>query len=302
MHPSNNKNRIDRFKESVENALGMKAKKTKEMAATTGFATIYGLLFASLLFAPLPLPSGKVQVQCSEFDPNDCANPCYVESPFENEEFHDANSREDCDRILQKVLKDIEDQGNALEAAYDAAKKCDTTYDEELKTNDLQHRLNTARAANTASEIFWECMGLGGGAAGGTASGAWVIKTIKGATVTVTRFGSAAGFTLVVGIGTYKICKDMRMNTAQNEVDAANNLEKNADGLALKKRERCREDTNYDAAIRDHLLWDGMYDTRRVDRRGRLIFSMWQRLTNKARADHRKCLEQFPVGDCGTTE
>ena len=79
MRTLNNKIKIDGFKESVENALGMRAKKLKEMAATAGFATIYGLLFAGILLAPLP--SGKVQAQCAEFDPNDCAHPCYVPRP-----------------------------------------------------------------------------------------------------------------------------------------------------------------------------------------------------------------------------
>ena len=53
MHPSNNKNRIDGFKEGVENALEMRAKKLKEMAEPTGLSVIYGLLFAGILLAPL---------------------------------------------------------------------------------------------------------------------------------------------------------------------------------------------------------------------------------------------------------
>ena len=299
MHPSNNKNRIDGFKESVDNALGMKAEKTKEMAATAGVSVIYGLLFAGLLLSPLPLPSGKVQAQCAEFDPNDCAHPCYVPRPdYSNDEFHDATSREDCDRILQEVLKDIEKRWEDIEAAGKAAELCDETYADALKTNDLQHRLNMARAANTASEIFWECMGLGAAAGGTTASGGWVIKTIKRTTVTVGRFGALAGFTLVVGIGTFAICKKLRSDTAQNEVDAANNLKKHADELALKKRDRCREDTNYNAATRRYRHWKGPYK----GRRGRWMLSMRRQLQDKARADYRKCLEQFPVGDCGTTE
>ena len=55
----------------------------------------------------LALPGGEVQAQSAEYDPNDCANPCYVLSPFHNEEFDAANSRADCDRILQEVLKKI---------------------------------------------------------------------------------------------------------------------------------------------------------------------------------------------------
>lgn len=309
MRKLNKRINLDRANDAADNASQQEAtmrnasKKTpwhlrlKGMAATAGVAVIYGLLFASILLAPLP--SGKVQAQCAEFDPNDCAHPCYVPRPdYNNDEFHDATSREDCDRILQEVLEDINDRWEEIEAAGEAAYECDKTYERELKTNDLQHRLNMARAANTASEIFLECMGLGGAAAGGTASGGWVIKTIKRTTVTVTRFGVAAGFTLVVGIGTFAICKKLRSDTAQDEVDAANNLKEHADELALKKRDRCREDTNYDDATRQYRRWKGPHKSRR----GRWLPSVRQKLQDQARADHQKCLEQFPVGDCGTTE
>ena len=61
MHTLNNKNRIDESTGIVENILGMKAKKTpwhlrfapgvlnmKGIAATTGIASFFGLLFAGL--------------------------------------------------------------------------------------------------------------------------------------------------------------------------------------------------------------------------------------------------------------
>ena len=176
---------------------------------------------------------------------------------------------------------------------------CDKIYDEELKTNDLQHRLNMARAAITADEIFWECMGLGGAAAGGTASGGWVIKKIKRTTVTVVRVGSAAAG-LIVSFAVYKTCKDTRDDTAQNEVDAANQAKAHADKVDLNKRDRCRRNTNYERTIRSYRLWKGgRYPSGkgyRYNPGGR------RNAINRANADPAKCLALFPSGDCGTTE
>lgn len=263
--------------------------KLKGIAATAGIGLLYGLLFAGLLLSPLP--SGKVQAQCEDY------TPCYA-----NLEFEDANSRDDCDKILKDVLADIDRRWKKIKAAYDAAKKCDTTYDEELKTADLQHKLHMARAANQAQEIFWECLGfagLAGGTAGGTSSRLSI--RIRGSLVTIGRVGSGI-LGLVVSIGAFAICQDLRDHTAQDEVDAANNLKKNADELALRKRDRCRRNTNYERVIRRYNAWRGSRPSGGPRRPSNYRLGTYRSLQAQAREDYRKCLEQFPVGDCGTTE
>ena len=139
------------------------------------------LALAGILLA---LPSGKVQSQ-SNSPTNSAGRPIY-----NNPEFGDAASREDCDRILKEVLADIENQWTQIKNDATAAYDCNRTYRDELKTNDLQLRLNMARAANTAQEIFWECMGIAGVAGGGARGAArWSIARISTATVTVVRVG-----------------------------------------------------------------------------------------------------------------
>lgn len=297
MRTLNNKIKIDGFKESVENALGMRAKKLKEMAATAGFATIYGLLFAGLLLAPLPLPSGKVQAQCAEFDPNDCAHPCYVPRPdYSNDEFHDAASREDCDRILKEVLEDINDRWENIEAAGKAAIACDTDYADDLKTNDLAHKAAYASAANTGKGLLLTCLGLGTPVVTGVSARVGWISGGK-ISITLARVGTGVlgGITFLASL---VFCKRLANGAAQDEIDVADKIKEHADIVALRDRDRCRETTNYYAATRQYRYWKGPYK----GRRGGWRLSMRRQLQDQARADYRKCLEQFPVGDCGTTE
>ena len=301
MSSLNNKIKIDRFKEGVENALGMQAKKFKEMAATFGFATIYGLLFAGILLAPLPLPSGKVQAQCAEFDPNDCANPCYVAPPpprYSNAEFDAAASREDCDRILQEVLKKIEQKTTEINENLEAAKACDTTYDEQLTTNDLNHKRAIAQAAKDARDIFWECMGYGGAAGVGAGKTYhWAIGIIRTASVTVVRVGTGV-VGGVVSIGVFLACKETRDDTVQSLIDVANKTKEHADKVALMKRDNCREDTNYRNAKRKHYTW---HPRRSSSGKGYFPGGR-QNAISRANADHAKCLDLFPSGDCGVNE
>ena len=270
MSPLNSKNGIDNSSgigqdnpNEAMNATDQSKKSPWRLRFAGTILAVAGLLLA-------PLPSGKVQAQCAEFDPNDCAHPCYVPRPdYSNDEFHDAASREDCDRILQKVLEDIEKRWKEIKAAGEAVIACDTDYADDLKRNDLQHKLDIANAINAAKGLFWSCMGFGGtGAVGGSMAGTyrWAVKNITTGAVTVARVGS--------GIATYKICKDTRDDTAQSYIDTANQAKAHADKVALTKRDRCRETTNYDAAFREHFLWSEMYNTDRVYRRGRLILSM----------------------------
>ena len=289
-----NNNRIDGFKEGVENALGMRAKKPKEMAATAGVAVIYGLLFAGLLFAPL-LP--HLASQSNSPTNNSPTNSVHRDVFYNNDEFRDAASREDCDRILQEVLKKIKDQDDEINDAWEAAERCDEDYNESLKTNNLNHLSLMAQAAKDARDLFWECMGFGATAGGGTTTVGWIVTKIKRATVTVTRFGVAAGAGVVVGIGVFIACKETRDDTVQSLIDVANKAKEHADSVALRRRDNCREDTNYARAKRRYDNWHPRLINGKAYRSGGRRSAI-----NRANADHAKCLALFPSGDCGTTE
>ena len=265
----------------------------KEIAATAGIGALYGLLFANLLFAPL-LP--HLAAQSNSPINNAPTNSVHRDVYYNNPEFRDANSREDCDRILKELLEKIKNKSRKITKDWEAAEECDKTYERELKTADLQHKLDMARAANTASEIFSDCLGIGG-LAGGTAAGAtygWK-ATFRGATVAISRVGSGV-IGLVVSIGAFAVCEDLRDDTAQDAVDAANKIKKNADELALLKRDRCRETTNYERAKRKFQRWH-----RRGGKTSRGQGGHWW-AKRRANADHAKCLALFPSGDCGTTD
>ena len=291
MHKLNNENRIDRFKESDENALEMRAKKLREMAATTGVSVIYGLLFTNLVFAPL-LPHLAAQ---SNSPTNSAGRPIY-----NNPEFYNAASREDCDRILKEVLKRIKDQDDEIDAAWEAAKYCDTRYGEELQMNELRLLGAMEQAKLKTDEIFLECMGLGGilGTSAARASSRWTIR-IRGSTVAIGRVGSGA-IGLIVGFATYKTCKELMESTAQSMIDAANKEKELADEMSLTKRDNCRETTNYARVKRRYDNWQGgRYPSGkgyRYNPRGH------RNAINRANADHEKCLAEFPSGDCGTTD
>ena len=251
----------------------------------------------SLRFAPgailalagilLALPSGKIQSQ-SNSPTNSAGRPIY-----NNPEFYNAASREDCDRILKKVLDKIKETTKEIDKNWKEAKKCDTRYGEELTDNDLAHRRAMAQAVKDARDLFWECMGFGATATGGTTTVGWIVTKIKRATVTVTRFGVAAGAGVVVGIGVFIACKDTRDDTVQSLIDVANKTKEHADKVSLTKRDECREDTNYARVKRRYDDW-----WRHGGKRGGGRY--WA--IRRANSDHRKCLAEFPPGDCGTTD
>ena len=278
-------NRLDESNGTVEHALGMKTKKTPWHLR---FAPGAILALAGILLA---LPGGKVQAQC------EVQIPCYS-----NTEFGDATSRADCDRILQKVLADIEQRWEKIEAAKDAAVYCDTRYNEELTMNDLRHRGELARGALTTDEIFWECMGLGGilGSSAARASSRWTIS-IRGSTVAIGRVGSGA-IGLIVGFATYKTCKELREDTAQSVIDAANKEKEHADEMSLTKRDNCRETTNYERAIRNYINWRGSLPSGGPRRPSNYRIGTYEALKAQAREDYRKCLNHFTYGDCGVNE
>ena len=292
------------MKPTILDALGLSAKPTKtpwrfaptvkpkEMAATTGLATLYGLLFANLLFAPL-LP--HLAAQSNSPTNNAPTNSVHRDVFYSNPEFRDANSREDCDRILQEVLEKIKNTTDEIDKNWKAAERCDTRYAEELTDNDLAHRRAMAQAVKDARDLFWECMGFGATAAGGTTTVGWIVTKIKRATVTVTRFGVAAGAGVVVGIGVFIACKETREDTVQSLIDVANKTKEHDDKVSLTKRDECREDTNYARVKRRYDNWHRRRGGKRDDGGSRKAIS-------RANADHAKCLALFPSGDCGVNE
>lgn len=275
------------------------ASKSAEKMRNSSKKTTWRFARAILAVNLLALPGGEIQSQSNSPTNNSPTNSVHRDVFYNNPEFRDANSREDCDRILQEVLKDIDDEWKAIKTAAEAAWKCNRTYRDELETNDLNHRLHMAQAANRADDIFWECMGIS--AAVGAATGSWAVKAVRAGTVTVVRVVSGAAG-ILVGYATYKACKELRSDTAQDEVDAANNIKKNADELALRKRDRCREDTNYERAVRRYRLWKGSGGSGGPRRPSNYRRGNYENLKSQARADYYKCLALFPSGDCGTTE
>ena len=81
MSSLNNKIKIDRA-----NGAGQNASTGEEKMRNSSKKTPWHLRFApgvilALAGILLALPGGEIQVQCAEFDPNDCANPCYMPPP-----------------------------------------------------------------------------------------------------------------------------------------------------------------------------------------------------------------------------
>ena len=263
----------------------------KGIAATAGIGTIYGLLFANLLFAPL-LP--HLAAQSNSPTNNAPTNSVHRDVFYNNPEFRDAASREDCDRILQEVLEDIEKKNKAINAAYDAAKKCDTTYDESLTTNDLAHKAAYASAANTGKGLLLTCLGLGTPVATGVSARVGWISGGK-ISITLARVGTGVlgGITFLASLA---YCKRLANRSAQDEIDVADLQKAHADKVALRKRDNCRETTNYERAKRKFQRWH-----RRGGKTSRGQGGHWW-AKRRANADHAKCLALFPSGDCGTTD
>lgn len=240
----------------------------------------------------LALPMEQAQAQSNSSTNNSPTNSVHRDVFYNNNEFRDANSREDCDRILQEVLEDIEKKTKKINKNWEAAKECDTTYDGDLKTNDLNHKRAMAQAAKDARDIFWECMGYGGAAGVGAGKAYhWTIGIIRTASVTVVRVGTGVVGS-VVSIAVFLACKETRDDTVQSNVDVANKTKEHADKVALMKRDNCRETTNYERVKRRYDYWH-----RRGKKGGGRYFAL-----RRANSDHAKCLALFPSGDCGVNE
>ena len=260
------------------------------MAATAGLATIYGLLFANLLLAPL-LP--HLAAQSNSPTNNAPTNSVHRDVYYDNNEFRDANSREDCDRILQEVLDKIKEKTKEIDAAWKAAEECDITYAEQLTTNNVNYNRTLAEDRSTVNSLFLTCMGLGVGA-GAASSVKKVTWTIRGGLTVVVRVGAAAIGT-VVTIGATAYCISLRNSTAESLRESRDAVKEDADSRALRARDTCREDTNYARVKRRHANW---WRTRG----GKRGPGGYGSSVNRAKADHARCLALFPSGDCGTTD
>ena len=135
-------------------------------------------------------------------------------------------------------------------------------------------------------------LGVGAGAASSVKKVSW---TIRGGLTVVIRVGAAAIGT-VVTIGATAYCIKLRNDTAEELRESRDALKEDADELALKKRDRCREDTNYARVKRRYDNWH-----RYGGKRGSGYGGHWW-AKRRANADHEKCLALFPSGDCGTTD
>ena len=212
--------------------------------------------------------------------------------PFQNEEFDDANSEADCDRILQEVLTEIDRRWKKRKDDWDAAQRCDERYTEELEMNDLRHKSAYGKASNTGKGILMTCLGLGSAATGVSARVGWV--SVGKISLTVARVGSGV-LAAITGLASLAYCKNLTNSTAQSEIDTVDAEKKLADKMSLTKRDECRRTTNYERVKRKYQNWY-RYGGKRGGGRYWAI-----RVTNE---DHPKCVEQFQNqgGDCGTTE
>ena len=245
MRKLKNEIKIDGFKESVENALGMEAKrKTKEMAATTGIATIYGLLFANLVFAPL-LPHLAAQSNSPTNNSPTNSVPIPTDHPIGLGDFDNARSEADCLKILKEKARvrwdEYKDAAEAAQAAWDL---CMTNRNNSLRLNEANHQaaLNAARTAS--SSIFWGCLGIGTGATTVTIQGTGqIFRMVKGVAVAVGRTASGiAG--AVVGIGSFVACRSLSNNHLARAIDNANEIKRIQDETTWSVYGQCY-DANY---------------------------------------------------------
>ena len=139
---------------------------------------------------------------------------------------------------------------------------------------------------------FGVAMGFGGVGAGARGTYGWMVRSVRGVTCCRAaccqrrcRWHCHQHWHLP------SLQKIYRLALAQSEIGAANNLKEHADNVDLGERDACRENTDYFAKRRAY--WRAM---------GRFRIRI-SKLKEKAREDHRKCVEPFrnQAGDCGTT-
>ena len=256
MRKLNNNNRIDGFKETVENAFGMKAKKPKEMAATAGVAVIYGLLFAGLLFAPLPPHLAAQSNSPTNNSPtNSISTPTPTDHPTGLGDFDNARSEADCLKILNEKK---EAQWNkfleAQELASAAWDVCLLNRTNRLKLNEAVYQHDIIKAESDAKGNFWGCLGFGGGPATAVAIAGTrqVVHWVKKGAVAVGRVASATAGA-VVSLASFIACRISANNDLANAIDAANEVKRIQDEIARTLYSQCME-TSY-RPLQDKADW-----------------------------------------------
>lgn len=251
MRTRNNENRIDGFKETVENAFGMKAKKPKEMAATAGVATIYGLLFAGLLFAPLlPHLASQSNSPTNNSPTNSVSTPTPTDHPTGLGDFDNARSKSDCHEIFKKKLKKNkktwDEYVKTQKAATAAGALCETNRNNSLRLNEAVYQHDIISADAAAQSNFWGCLGFGGGPATGVAIAGTrtVVHWVKEGAVAVGRkvSGIAGG---IVALSSFIACRTVANNDLANAIDAAREVKRIQDEIARTLYEQC-----YDANVK----------------------------------------------------
>ena len=193
-------------------------------------------------------------------------------------------------------MEEIDGRWKEIRKNNTAALRCDETYEDQLTTNYLNHKSAYARAANTGKGILLTCLGLGTPVATGVAVRVGWISGDK-ISLTIARVGSGVlgGITFLASL-TY--CRNLANGAAQSEIDVADLAKEHADNVGLRRRDTCRRNTNYERVIRRYIAWRGSLPSGGPRRPSNYRQSIYDGLKAQARADHRKCLEQFQDGNC----
>ena len=268
------------------------AVKPKEVAATAGFAVIYGLLFAGLLFAPL-LPHLAAQSNSPTNNSPTNSVPIPTDHPTGLGDFDNASSEADC-------LKILNDKKEARRNKFEEAKKkaraayavCETNRNNSLELNEANLQVAYQTAENAADGLFWSCLGFGGGPATATAAAgsSWIVK-IRGGSVAVSRFiGGLAG--AVVLVGSLAACKSLANDDEAKARAAAKEVKRIQDKTAWDRFNQCY-DANY-APLNDK--------ANKIRARYFRHRKVWER-------QYRQCVEFFEDqedenqdGNCATTD
>ena len=298
MRTLNNKNRIDGFKEGVENALGMRAKKLREMAATAGLGTIYGLLFAGLLFAPLlPHLAAQSNSPTNNSPTNSVSTPPPTDHPTGLGDFDDARSKADCHEIWKKKLKNNKKTWNEYvktqKAATAAGNLCATNRNNSLRLNEANLQAAIIQADAAAESNFWGCLGFGGGPVTGvTIVGTrTVVRWVKGAAVAAGRLisGIAGG---VVALGSFIACRTLANNDLANAIDAAKEVKRIQDEIAETLYTQCY-DANF-KPLQDKADW--------LKRKYYRKFRYWDRQYERCKEFFEDQEDENQDGNCATID
>ena len=227
----------------------------REIFQTAGIGTIHGLLFAGLLFAPLPPHLAAQSNSPTNNSPtNSVSTPPPTDHPTGLGDFDDAYSEADCLEILNKkraaTWKKYEDAQKAARTAWDV---CLTNRNNSLRLNEANLQVAYQTAKTPSDGLFWSCLGFGGGPATvGAAAGARWVVTIRGGSVAVSRvIGGIAG--AVVGIGSLLACKSLANNDEASAREAANEVKEIQDEIARASYDQCME-ANY-RSLQDKADW-----------------------------------------------